>query len=270
MAQVTHESNGLNRLEESFRYTRNISQIPVQSAWREGPEALESARLQALQGRPERLAELMYGGRNGNDAPGDGWRYHGRGYIQLTGKENYRAAGEALDLDLVKHPELAADPQNVSRIAVWYWENRVPEQARNDVRAATLAVNGKYNGLGGKLEREEDVVGSLRRELREEAAIEVAGLTLRGTISWPGFGKNGEDWFGFVFVVTDWTGEPPPGNHEGRLEWVPLARLLTLELDLWPGDRHFLPLVFDDAPAIFHGVMPYRDGQPVSWSYSRL
>src|SRR3954465_9382903 len=100
MAQVTHESNGLNRLEESFRYTRNISQIPVQSAWREGTESLQAAPLQALQGKPERLAELMYGGRNGNDQPGDGWRYHGRGYIQLTGKDNYRAAGEALELDL--------------------------------------------------------------------------------------------------------------------------------------------------------------------------
>ncbi|MGE7136121.1 XVIPCD domain-containing protein [Luteibacter sp. NPDC031894] len=147
MAQVTHESNGLNRLEESFRYTRNISQIPVKSAWREGPEALEAARLEALQGHPERLAELMYGGRNGNDQPGDGWTYRGRGYIQLTGKENYREAGEALGLDLVRHPELASEPQNASRIAVWYWENRVPEAARGDVRAATLAVNGKLNGL---------------------------------------------------------------------------------------------------------------------------
>lgn len=153
MAQVTHESNGLNRLEESFRYTRNISQIPVQSAWREGTEALESARVAALSGRPERLAELMYGGRNGNDEPGDGFRYHGRGYIQLTGKDNYRAAGEALELDLVRHPNLAAKPENASRIAVWYWENRVPENAREDVRAATRAVNGKYNGLEDREQR---------------------------------------------------------------------------------------------------------------------
>lgn len=153
MAQVTHESNGLNRLEESFRYTRNISQIPVQSAWREGTEALESARVAALSGRPERLAELMYGGRNGNDEPGDGFRYHGRGYIQLTGKDNYRAAGDALELDLVRHPDLAAKPENASRIAVWYWENRVPENAREDVRAATRAVNGKYNGLEDREQR---------------------------------------------------------------------------------------------------------------------
>jgi putative chitinase len=177
MAQVTHESNGLNRLEESFRYTRNISQIPVQSAWREGPEALEAARLQALQGKPERLAELMYGGRNGNDESGDGWRYHGRGYIQLTGKDNYRAAGEALELDLIGHPELAADPQNASRIAVWYWENRVPEAAREDVRAATRAVNGKYNGLEDREARFEDWQRRLTPEVMQRLGQPGASTT---------------------------------------------------------------------------------------------
>lgn len=167
MAQVTHESNGLNRLEESFRYTRDISQIPVQSAWREGPKVLEAARKEALQGKPEHLAELMYGGRNGNDEPGDGWKYHGRGYIQLTGKDNYRAAGEALDLDLVKHPELAADPKNASKIATWYWENRVPENAREDVKAATKAVNGKYNGLEDRETRFEQWQKKLTPELMD-------------------------------------------------------------------------------------------------------
>lgn len=170
MAQVTHESNGLNRLEESFRYTRNISQIPVQSAWREGPDTLDAARKQALMGKPEQLAELMYGGRNGNDEPGDGWKYHGRGYIQLTGKDNYRVAGEALGLDLVKRPELAADPQHASKIAVWYWENRVPESARDDVRAATKAVNGKYNGLEDREHRFEDWKQRLTPEVMHRLA----------------------------------------------------------------------------------------------------
>jgi 8-oxo-dGTP diphosphatase len=54
---------------------------------------------------------------------------------------------------------------------------------------------GKYNGLGGKLEAGEDVVAGMRREIREEAGLECDALVLRGTISWPGFGKNGEDWF---------------------------------------------------------------------------
>ncbi|MFN7184108.1 MAG: NUDIX hydrolase [Thermomonas haemolytica] len=127
---------------------------------------------------------------------------------------------------------------------------------------------GKYNGLGGKLERDEDVLSGLRRELREEAGIECTGVRLRGTISWPGFGKQGEDWLGFVFVVEAFTGTPLQRNPEGTLEWVERERLL--ELPLWEGDRHFLPLVFDDDPRPFHGVMPYRDGRMQSWAFSRL
>ncbi len=128
---------------------------------------------------------------------------------------------------------------------------------------------GKYNGLGGKLEPTEDVVAGMKREIREEAGLEAVQLTLRGTLSWPGFGKNGEDWFGFIFLISRWSGSPLPASPEGRLEWVPIYRLLRLELPMWPGDKHFLPLVFDRDPRPFHGVMPYRDGQPVSWAYSR-
>ena len=175
MAQVTHESNGLNRLEESFRYTKNVHQIPVESAWRQGEAALESARKEALQGRPEHLAELMYGGRNGNDQPGDGYKYHGRGYIQLTGKTNYHDAGAALGLDLVKHPELASKPENAAKIAVWYWENRVPEHAREDVRAATRAVNGKYNGLADREARFESWEKKLTPEVMERLTHGQAG-----------------------------------------------------------------------------------------------
>lgn len=126
---------------------------------------------------------------------------------------------------------------------------------------------GKYNGLGGKLEPDEDVVTCMVRELREEAGIEVTALRLRGTISWPGFGKDGEDWFGFVFVVDAFTGTAPDRNDDGPLEWVEIGRLG--ELPMWDGDRHFLPLVFGDGPA-FHGVMPYQDGYPVAWSYTTL
>lgn len=126
---------------------------------------------------------------------------------------------------------------------------------------------GKYNGLGGKLEPDEDVMAGMRREIREEAGIECLSLRLRGTISWPGFGKNGEDWLGFIFLVDAFSGEPPPRNAEGDLHWVPLDEMAGLPL--WEGDRHFLPLVFDEDPRPFHGVMPYRRGQMLSWSFSR-
>lgn len=127
---------------------------------------------------------------------------------------------------------------------------------------------GKYNGLGGKLERDEEIVAGMQRELREEAGITALELTLRGTVSWPGFGKNGEDWFAFIFLITRFSGTPPVANVEGTLEWVPIARVM--ELPLWPGDRFFLPLVFDNDLRPFHGVMPYANGQPVDWRYSRL
>jgi len=125
---------------------------------------------------------------------------------------------------------------------------------------------GKYNGLGGKVQAGEDVVACIRREIHEEAGLECEALVLRGTISWPGFGKDGEDWFGFIFRIDQWSGQPHAENLEGTLEWVEMERLM--ELPLWEGDRFFLPLVFEYTDRQFHGVMPYRDGRPVSWDYS--
>ncbi len=93
-------------------------------------------------------------------------------------------------------------------------------------------------------------------------------MDLRGTISWPGFGKKGEDWLGFIFLITQFSGEPFSENPEGTLEWVPRACLMSLPM--WEGDFHFLPLIFDADPRPFHGIMPYRDGRMVSWNYSRL
>src|SRR5438552_2194000 len=109
---------------------------------------------------------------------------------------------------------------------------------------------GKYNGLGGKLQAGEDIVDCMRREIREEAGIECAHLELRGTISWPGFGKNREDWFGFIFLIDKWSGVPFTDNAEGCLEWIEISRVL--DLPLWEGDRFFLPLVFGDRSRQFH------------------
>jgi 8-oxo-dGTP diphosphatase len=122
---------------------------------------------------------------------------------------------------------------------------------------------GKYNGLGGKVEPGEDVAACLKREVREEAGIECDRFHLAGTVSWPGFGKGGEDWFGFVFRVTGWSGTVNAVSPEGPLAWVETDRVA--DLPLWEGDRYFLPLVFDPAAPPFHAVMPYRNGRPVRW-----
>jgi 8-oxo-dGTP diphosphatase len=127
---------------------------------------------------------------------------------------------------------------------------------------------GKYNGLGGKLEPDEDIVAGFKREVREEAGLECEEVVLRGTISWPGFGKHGEDWFGFIFKVTRFSGSPYRKNPEGTLSWVSVEKIM--DLPLWAGDRYFLPLVFGNDSGQFHGVMPYQDGRPVSWAYSLI
>ena len=127
---------------------------------------------------------------------------------------------------------------------------------------------GKYNGLGGKLEPLEDIAAGMRREIQEEAGIECLSMQLRGTLNWPGFGKQGEDWLGFIFLIDRYRGEVPSRNAEGDLVWVARERLM--ELPMWEGYRHFLPLVFDIDPRPFHGVMPYREGRMQSWSYSRF
>ncbi|MEU4562084.1 8-oxo-dGTP diphosphatase [Actinoplanes sp. NPDC023936] len=138
---------------------------------------------------------------------------------------------------------------------------------RRDARPDDIHF-GYYNGLGGKLEPGEDVVTGLRREIREEAGLDCAGVELAGTISWPGFGRNGENWLAFLFRVTDWSGTPHSANPEGSLHWVDIADVLAGKLPMWESDRHFLPLVFADDPQVFHGVMPFSAGRATSWSYN--
>ncbi|MBV9231182.1 MAG: 7,8-dihydro-8-oxoguanine triphosphatase, partial [Chloroflexi bacterium] len=105
-------------------------------------------------------------------------------------------------------------------------------------------------------------------EILEESGLIADRPVLRGTISWPGFGKNGEDWFGFIFRIESWHGEVHAGNHEGTLEWISLDTFDTLPM--WPSDRNFLPMVFDADARLFHGCMPFHNGQMQSWSYTRV
>ncbi len=126
---------------------------------------------------------------------------------------------------------------------------------------------GKYNGLGGKMQPDEDVHTCMVREIEEEAGIICQKMQLRGTVSWPGFGPDGENWLGFIFLITAFKGEPKPRCAEGEIGWHSMASLYSLPM--WEGDRYFLPLVFDDNPRPFHGCLPYCQGRPVRWQCFR-
>jgi predicted chitinase len=150
MGQMQIECGGFLRMEENLHYSgaRLLQVFPG----RNGMKTIEQANAIAASGQ-EGVANAIYGGlwgvRNlGNTQPGDGWKYHGRGYVQLTGRTNYATTGQALGLDLINHPELAADREIASRIAIHYWQSRVvPRGHQSDVTGACRDINGGETGL---------------------------------------------------------------------------------------------------------------------------
>jgi putative chitinase len=152
LAQFLHETGMLEHLEENLNYSAGrISEIGMASKpgtrWRSlVPRALELGR------NPRGFAEAVYGGRMGNDEPGDGWKFRGRGG-QITGKNNYRRIGDLMGIDLLADPDLLIDPTYALRSFIVLWEADVPDEAIDtaDVTDETLAVNG---GVIGKKERQ--------------------------------------------------------------------------------------------------------------------
>jgi predicted chitinase len=94
----------------------------------------------------------------GNKQVGDGARYKGRGFIQITGRDNYRMAGDALGLPLEAKPELAATPEVAAKIAVWYWQTRVKPSVNNfnDTAAVTKKINPALRGLADRVSHFKD------------------------------------------------------------------------------------------------------------------
>lgn len=147
MGQMSHESGGFTKLQENLNYS-SVGRIRQVFGKNKAVAGMNDEQLKGLVSNPDALANVVYGGRMGNTDPGDGAKFKGRGFVQLTGKDNYAAAGKALGLDLVNHPELAADPANASKIAAWYWKTRVAAKgADTSVDAATKAINGGTHGL---------------------------------------------------------------------------------------------------------------------------
>lgn len=114
IAQVGHESGQLARLVENLNYGAE----GLMKTW---SSRFDLVRATAAARKPEQIANIVYAGRMGNSAPGDGWKYRGRGLIQVTGKNNYAACGDALSADLIGNPELLEQPQYAALSAAWYW-----------------------------------------------------------------------------------------------------------------------------------------------------
>jgi len=153
LAQVTHESNDFRRLRENLHYSASGLVALFPKKIKDADDALKLSKA-----GESAIAERIYGGRTdlGNSQPGDGAKYIGRGYIQLTGRANYKDAGAALKLDLINHPELAELPENAARIAIWYWK-RAPHLAAHarlgNIVKATKIINGGAVGLPDRKRR---------------------------------------------------------------------------------------------------------------------
>lgn len=150
MGQMEVESAGFERLQENMNYSgRRLLQV---FHGRNGIMTLEQANEIAQEG-PEAIANAIYGGEwgranLGNSEPGDGWRFHGRGYVQLTGRDNYVRASREFGIDLTTNPDMLADPEAAADIALHYWRDRVVANGhQQDVRAATRDINGGYRHL---------------------------------------------------------------------------------------------------------------------------
>lgn len=148
LAQVGVESGQFSALVENLNYSAAGLLATFKTRFT-ATQAAEYAR------HPERIANRAYANRMGNGAEssGDGWRYRGRGLIQITGRANYATAGAALGLDLIEQPELLEQPVNACRSAAWWWDAHdlnaladVGDQVR-----VTKRVNGGTNGLADRL-----------------------------------------------------------------------------------------------------------------------
>lgn len=118
---------------------------------------------------------------------------------------------------------------------------------------------GKYNGLGGKFEEGESPRACAIRELQEESGLTATELTLKGQILFPKFDKLKRDWLVFVYRVEKFQGDLIRLNHEGELVWKKQNELLSL--NLWEGDKLFLPYVFKSGS--FEGTIQYLEGKVI-------
>ena len=181
MAQTDHESGGFGRNVKNLTENMNYSAGRMVDIFKtRNGLTPELAKTLSSQGQ-EAIANHVYGGewgkKNlGNTEPGDGWKFRGRGFIQITGRESYERAGKALGLDLVNNPDLAAQPENAAKIAVWYWDTRVHGAAKEDVTLATRAINGGLNGINDRKQLLGEWQQTLTDQYLENAKTQAAAM----------------------------------------------------------------------------------------------
>ena len=145
IGQCSHECNHFKTLEENLNYRAET----LHQLWPQRFPTMEIANAYAHQ--PSRIANKVYGGRMGNrdEQSGDGFRFHGRGLIQLTGHDSYYHCGQALGVDLVANPDLVATPKYAALSAGWFWSthNLNAAAAAEDWTKVTKIINGGTFGI---------------------------------------------------------------------------------------------------------------------------
>jgi putative chitinase len=157
-AQVYHES-GLKPRAENLNYSyQRLLEIFEKDFDTNRDRVLsptEKKVAEMLARKPQQIANFVYAHQNGNGsvASGDGWRFRGRGFIQITGRDNYRRLSEATGIDYLNNPDwLLREPDSMLS-ALWFWStiNGNAKADRDDVKAITKAINGGYNGLADRI-----------------------------------------------------------------------------------------------------------------------
>ena len=151
IGQCSHESGNFRILEENLHY----SATALMRVWPSRFPNLEVANQFA--GNAEKIANKVYAGRmgNGDEESGDGWKYHGRGLIQLTGKDNYANCGSSLSVDLLSNPDMLLDPKYAALSAGWFWGKKGLNSLADsqDYDTMTKRINGGIIGLSDRKEK---------------------------------------------------------------------------------------------------------------------
>ena len=149
IAQCAHESGGFRALKENLNY-RAVTLRKVFPKY-----FPDDATAAAYAQQPEKIANRVYGGRmgNGDEASGDGFRYCGRGLIQLTGKQNYQNFADSIETPVEDIPEFLATFEGAVQSACWFWEaNNLNQWAdKNDILTLTKRINGGTIGLEDRI-----------------------------------------------------------------------------------------------------------------------